>query len=57
MKSTIYYFVVTYMFIILVLLGINFINRTNSINFKSYNEYEENIKLIDKRVSNFQNKD
>lgn len=57
MKNIIYYFVVTYIFIILILLGINFINRTNAITFQSYNEYEENIKLIDSRVANLEDND
>ena len=53
MRNFIFYASVSYMVIVLSLIGINYFGRTTEVNFDSYKDYESQIKILENRVSNY----
>ena len=53
MRNFIFYASVSYMLVVLSLIGINYFGRTTNIYFDSYKDYENQIKILENRVSNF----
>ncbi len=55
MRNFIFYASVSYMIIVLSLIGINYFNRTTEIYFKPYEDYETQIKILENRTSTIAN--
>ena len=53
MRNFIFYASVSYMIVVLSLIGVNYFGRTTEINFGAYKDYENQIKILENRVSNY----
>lgn len=53
MRNFIFYASLSYMIVVLSLIGINYFGRTTEINFQPYKDYENQIKILENRVSNY----
>lgn len=53
MKKALFYFTLTFMVLVLLLVIINFFTRINKLEFEKYDEYEKQMEVVENKISTY----